>query len=58
MLPERILDRRVNKQTRGKEYFEYLVQWKNHPIEDSTWMTTNMLQKEGVKVEDLMDMSP
>ena len=57
-IPERILDKRISKKTRGKEYYEYLIKWKDHPIEDSTWMTTTMLQKSGVTVEDLMDRSP
>ena len=55
---ERILDKRMSKKTRGKEYYEYLIKWKNHPIEDSTWMISIMLEKSGVIVEDLMDMSP
>ena len=42
-IPERILDKRMSKKTRGKEYYEYLTKWKDHPIEDSTWMTTTML---------------
>jgi hypothetical protein len=33
---ERILDTRVSKKTRWKEYFEYLVKWKNHPVEDAS----------------------
>jgi hypothetical protein len=36
---ERILDRRVSKKTRRKQYFEYLVKWKNHPVEDASWET-------------------
>ena len=34
---ERILDKRVSKRTRRKEYFEYLVKWKGHPVEDARW---------------------
>jgi hypothetical protein len=33
---ESILDKRVSKRTRGKEYFEYLVKWKGHPVEDAS----------------------
>ena len=29
---ERILDKRMSKKTRGKEYYEYMIKWKNHPI--------------------------
>jgi hypothetical protein len=32
---EYILDKRVSKRTRRKQYFEYLVKWKNHPVEDA-----------------------
>ena len=32
---ECILDKRIGKKTRRKEYFEYLVKWKNHPVEDA-----------------------
>jgi hypothetical protein len=35
---ESILDKRVSKRTRRKEYFEYLVKWKGYPIEDASWM--------------------
>ena len=30
---EHILDKRVSKKTRRKQYFEYLVKWKNHLVE-------------------------
>jgi hypothetical protein len=33
---ECILDKRVGKKTRRKEYFEYLIKWKNHPVEDAS----------------------
>jgi hypothetical protein len=36
---ECILDKRVGKKTRRREYFEYLVKWKNHPVEDASWET-------------------
>jgi hypothetical protein len=34
---ESILDKRVSKRTRRREYFEYLVKWKGHPFEDVIW---------------------
>jgi hypothetical protein len=34
---ECILDKRVSKKTRRKQYFEYLVKWKIHPVEDASW---------------------
>jgi len=36
---ESILEKRVSKKTRRKQYFEYLVKWKNHPVEDASWET-------------------
>lgn len=35
---ERILNTQVVKQTQRKEYVQYLVKWKNRPIEDSPWL--------------------
>jgi hypothetical protein len=34
---ECILDKRVGKKISRKQYFEYLVKWKNHPVEDASW---------------------
>jgi hypothetical protein len=34
---EKIIDQRVSKKTQRKTYFEYLVKWKGHPIEDASW---------------------
>ena len=56
--PEKILDQRVFRRTRGQEYFQYLIKWKDKPEEDATWMTEGMLQKIGRSVEELMDRSP
>jgi hypothetical protein len=33
---ESILDKRIGKKTRRKEYFEYLVKWKGHSVEDAS----------------------
>jgi hypothetical protein len=44
---ESILDKRVNKKTRRKEYFEYLVKWKGHPVEDASWENEAEIQKHG-----------
>eukprot|EP00253_Pinus_taeda_P026330 PITA_26330 len=35
---EVILDTQVARRTRRKEYFQYLIKWKNRPIEDSSWL--------------------
>jgi hypothetical protein len=55
---ERILDKRVGKKTRRKEYFEYLVKWKGHPVEDASWETEAEIQKHGQTMQELMDRSP
>jgi hypothetical protein len=55
---ECILDKRVGKKTRRKQYFEYLVEWKNQPVEDASWETEAEIQKHGQTVWELMDRSP
>jgi hypothetical protein len=55
---ECILDKRVNKRTRRKQYLEYLVKWKNHPVEDASWETEAEIQKHGQTMQELMDRSP
>jgi hypothetical protein len=55
---ERILDKRVRKKTRRKKYFEYLVKWKGHPVEDASWEIEVEIQRHGKTVHMLMDRSP
>jgi hypothetical protein len=55
---EYILDKRIGKKTRRKQYFEYLVKWKNHPVEDASWETEAVIHKHGQTVQELMDRSP
>jgi hypothetical protein len=40
---ECILDKRVGRKTRRKQYFEYMVKWKNHPVEDASWETKSVI---------------
>jgi hypothetical protein len=54
---ERILDKRVSKRTRRKEYFKYLVKWKGHPVEDASWENETKIQKHGQTVQELMNRS-
>lgn len=54
---KRILDTQVAKRTRRKEYLQYLVKWKNRPIEDSSWLDTTQIQRAGYSVEELMERS-
>jgi hypothetical protein len=55
---EYILDKRVVKKTRKKEYYEYMLKWKNHPVEDASWENEAEIQKHGQTVQELMDRSP
>jgi hypothetical protein len=34
------------------------VKWKEHPMEDSSWVTKPDILKHGQIVQELMDMSP
>jgi hypothetical protein len=48
----------VGKKTRRKQYFEYPVKWKNHPVEDASWEIEVEIQKHGQTVQELMDRIP
>ena len=47
---ECILDKRLGKKTRRKQYFEYLVKWKDHPVEDASWEDESVILKHGQTV--------
>jgi hypothetical protein len=55
---EKFFYHRIGKKTRRKTYFEYLVKWKGHPIEDSSWKNEATIQKHGKSVQELMDRNP
>jgi hypothetical protein len=54
---ESIIDKRVSRKTRRKDYFEYLVKWIGHLVEDASWEDEAEIQKNGQTVEDLMNRS-
>jgi hypothetical protein len=54
---ESIIDKRISRKTRRKEYFEYLVKWKRHPVEDASWEDEAATQKHGQTVQELMNRS-
>jgi hypothetical protein len=55
---EKIIEQRVGKKTRRKTYPEYLVKWKDHLVEDSSWVIELDILKHGKIVQELMDRSP
>jgi hypothetical protein len=54
---ESIIDKRISKKTRRKVYFEYLVKWKGHPVEDVSWEDEATIQKHGQTMQELMNIS-
>ena len=54
---EGILDTQVAKRTRRKDYLQYLVKWKNRPIEVSSWLDATQIKKTGYLVDELMERS-
>jgi hypothetical protein len=51
---EGIVDKRISRKTRRKEYFEYLVKWKGHPVEDASWEDEVVIQKNGQTIREVM----
>ena len=54
---ESIIDTQVSKCTHRKEYLRYVVKWKNHLIEDSSWLDAAQIQKTDYSIENLMERS-
>ena len=44
---EEILDSHVGKRTRNRTYVEYLVKWKGRPVEDSSWLAREKVNRLG-----------
>jgi hypothetical protein len=55
---ENIVDERISKKTRRKNYFEYLVKWKGQPIEDVSWESEDDIQKHRKSLQELLDKIP
>lgn len=55
---EVILDEKLIKKTRNKNYYEYLVKWKGLPAGEAVQMSEGEILKHGIIIADLMDMSP
>jgi hypothetical protein len=54
---ESIIDKRISRKIRRKEYFEYLVKWKGHLVEDASWEDEAEIQKHGQTMQELMNRS-
>jgi hypothetical protein len=54
---ESIIDKRISKKTRRKVYFEYLVKWKEHLVEDAGWEDEAAIHRHGQTVKELMNRS-
>ena len=54
---ESIIDKRVSRKTRRKEYFEYLVKWKGHPVEDASWDDQAAIHRHEQTMQELMKRS-
>jgi hypothetical protein len=55
---EKILEQRVGRKAKRKMYPEYLVKWKDHPVEDSSWVTEPDILRHRKTVREIMDRSP
>jgi hypothetical protein len=42
---ESIIDKRIIRRTRRKEFFEYLVKWKGHLDEDASWDDESAIER-------------
>jgi hypothetical protein len=49
LIPEEVLEVR-EKRLRKRSIREYLIKWKNLPIEDATWESEQVLQETGSKL--------
>jgi hypothetical protein len=55
---KKILEQRVGRKTIRKMHLEYLVKWKDHLVEDSSWVIEPNILKYGKTMQDLMDKIP
>jgi hypothetical protein len=55
---EKIVDQRISKKTKRKTYFEYLIEWKGHLIEDVSWESEVDIQKHGKSIQESMIFCP
>jgi hypothetical protein len=41
---EKLIDQKIAKKNRKKDYYEYSIKWKDIPVEDITWMNVVEIQ--------------
>ncbi|XP_057853100.2 uncharacterized protein LOC131063302 [Cryptomeria japonica] len=51
---EKIIDEKVLKKTKNKEYKQYLVKWVGQPIEEAIWMDESDILKHGSSLAQLI----
>jgi hypothetical protein len=54
---ESIIDKRISRKTKRNAYFEYLVKWKGHPVEDASWEDEAAIHRHGQTMQELMNRS-
>ncbi|GLJ40859.1 hypothetical protein SUGI_0845190 [Cryptomeria japonica] len=54
---ECILEKQLLKKSCRKEYVRYLVRWRNHPLEDASWLSASEISAYGHPIDDLMSQS-
>lgn len=47
----KVLDTRVTKKTRKKEYIDYLVAWQDKPNSEAVWMTSEQISNHGADLQ-------
>jgi hypothetical protein len=55
---EKIFEQRIGRKTRRKMHPEYLVKWKDHLVENSSWVTEPDILKHRKTMKEIMDRSP
>jgi len=56
-LDKKKLEQKISKRTRRNDYYEYLVKWKDHIVEDVSWLNEEGIQH-GKEFKDIMENIP
>ena len=52
-----MLDIRITKKTKHRDYFEYMVKWKGHLVDDAIWMNEQDLWFQRFDIVDIQNSS-